>query len=74
MDSPVFIPLWALVVPKTGFPGQKLGWPKIPYYPPARNPDPAKAQHSQMDFVVETSNALVCPVFPQLGQNVAQSV
>lgn len=27
-----------------------------------------------MDFVVETSNALVCPVFPQLGQNVAQSI
>lgn len=27
-----------------------------------------------MDLVVETSNALVCPVFPQLGQNVAQSI
>lgn len=68
--------LWALAVPKTGFPGKKLWWPKIPYdsLPPDRGSGPARAQHSQVDFVVETSNALMCPVFPQLGQNVAQSI
>lgn len=27
-----------------------------------------------MDFVVETSDALMCPVFPQLGQNVTESI
>lgn len=42
--------------------------------PPDRSPGPARAQHSQMDFVVETCDALMCPVFPQLGQNVAQSI
>lgn len=35
---------------------------------------PAQPRHSQVDFVVETGDALMCPVFPQLGQNVAQSV
>lgn len=35
---------------------------------------PAQPRHSQVDFVVETGDALMCPVLPQLGQNVAQSV
>lgn len=41
---------------------------------PPQGPAQASPQYSQVDFVVQTCDALVCPVFPQLGQNVAQSV
>lgn len=66
------LPLWALLGPKPGFPGPGLWWLKLscPSLPGAL-PQP---QHSQVDFVVETRDALVCPVFPQLRQNVAQRV
>lgn len=65
-----FIPLW---VPKPGFLGQRPRWPKKTSCCslPGALPQP---RHSQVDFVVETGDALVCPVFPQLRQNVAQSV
>lgn len=59
-------------IPKPGFLGQRLWWPQTSCHSlPGALPQP---RHSQMDFVVETGDALVCPVFPQLGQNVAQSV
>lgn len=71
-DMAQLLPLWALPVPKPGSPEPRPWRPKLscPSLPGAL-PQP---QHSQVDFVVETRDALVCPVFPQLGQNVAQSV
>jgi hypothetical protein len=65
-----------VLVSKPGFPGQRSQWPKTSCHPlpPPRDPVPAAAQHSQVDFVIETGDTLVCPGFPQLGQNVAQSI
>lgn len=64
------------MVPKTGFQGKTLWCPNISFdsLRPDRSPGPVRAQHSQMDFVVETSDALMCPVFPQLGQDVTESI
>ena len=60
--------LWALLVPK-------MSCPVTPSLELGALPQPQpQPRHSQVDFVIETGDALVCPVFPQLGQDMAQSI